>query len=158
MLLLTPRFARCRDKHRLRRHLPPEEAARRWLDETTTGEAAQLTAPANSRSELLSVGLMQRHWGRGLLRQLEVPAVWAERNRVDPKAHAMNLLTKAEAVMGLTSLPVHARRLAVAHVDSGSSEPRLHAPAGDDWNVGVLRHPLSAPCVAAGRPLSPRFG
>ncbi len=53
----------------------------------------------------------------------------AERNRVDPKAHAMNPPTKAEAVMGLTSLPVHARRLAVAHVDSGSSEARLHVAA-----------------------------
>ena len=128
-MFLTPRFARCRDKHRLRRHLSPREAARLWLDEATTREADRLMASANSKPELVLVGVLQRHRGRGVL-FAEVPAAWAERNRVDPKAHAMNQPTKAEAVMGLTSLPVHARRLAVAHADSGSSKARLHAPAG----------------------------
>jgi hypothetical protein len=130
VLFLTPRFARCRGKHRLRRHLPPQGSrmpvARRGDDQ------GGCPAPSPLELEAGTVG------GRGSATSpgergssfAEVPAAWAERNRVDPKAHAMNLPTKAEAVMGLTSLPVHARRLAVAHVDSGSSEAKLHAPAG----------------------------
>ena len=61
-----------------------------------------------------------------------------------PQGLCDELPTKAEAVIGLTSLPVHARRLAVAHVDSGSSEARLHAAAETEaWacsDTPSLRH------------------
>ena len=64
MLFLTPRFARCRGKHRLRRHLPPQGSRSLWLNEATTREADQLMTPANSKPELVLVGVLQRHRGK----------------------------------------------------------------------------------------------